>query len=95
MKEELYQWVKNIAVFYILLSAAIHLVPDGKYEKYVRFFMGLLLLFMMSTPVFSLLGQGGNLMESFRANFAKENRIREQEEFANLQEIYLENGAGA
>lgn len=31
-------------------------------------------------------------MESFRANFAKENRIREQEEFANLQEIYLENG---
>ena len=92
MKEELYQWVKNIAVFYILLSAAIHLVPDGKYEKYVRFFMGLLLLFMMSTPVFSLLGQGGNLMESFRANFAKENRIREQEEFATLQEIYLENG---
>lgn len=92
MKEELYQWVKNLAVFYILLSEAIHLVPDGKYEKYVRFFMGLLLIFMMSTPVFSLVGQSADLTESFRTNFARENRKREQEEFSNLQEIYLEKG---
>ena len=92
VKEELYQWIKNLAVFYILLSAAVHLVPDGKYEKYVRFFMGLLLILMMSTPVFSLAGRGRELSDSFRANFARENRLREQEEFANLQEIYLEKG---
>lgn len=92
MKEELYQWIKNLAVFYILLSSILHLVPNGKYEKYVRFFMGLLLIFMMSTPVFSLIGKGENLAESFQDNFFRENRMREQNEFANLQEIYLEKG---
>lgn len=92
MKEELYQWIKNLAVFYILLFSVLNLVPNGKYEKYVRFFMGLLLIFMMSTPVFSLLGKGENMAESFRANFTRENRLREQEEFANLQELYLEKG---
>lgn len=92
MKEELYQWIKNLAVFYILLSSVLHLVPNGKYEKYVRFFMGLLLIFMMSTPVFSLFGKGERLMASFQENFMREDRLREQEEFANLQRIYLEKG---
>lgn len=92
MKAELYQWVKNLAVFYILLSAAVHLVPNGNYEKYVRFFMGLLLIFMMSTPVFALFGKREHLAENFRIYFARENRMREQEEFAHLQEIYLEKG---
>lgn len=92
MKEELYQWIKNLAVFYILLSSILHLVPNGKYEKYVRFFMGLLLIFMMSTPIFALFGKRADLAESFRINFDRENFLREQGEYANLQEICLEKG---
>ena len=66
MKEELYQWVRNMAVFYILFTAILNLVPDKKYEKYVRFFMGLLLIFMMSTPIFSLFGKGQELTGNFQ-----------------------------
>ena len=66
MKEELYQWIWNLAVFYILFTAILHLAPDGKYEKYVRFFMGLLLIFMMSTPVFALFGKGQELAGNFQ-----------------------------
>ena len=54
MKEELYLWIRNLAVFYIFFTAVLNLIPDQKYEKYVRFFMGLLLIFMMSTPIFSI-----------------------------------------
>ena len=57
MKEELYLWIRNLAVFYIFFTAVLNLIPDQKYEKYVRFFMGLLLIFMMSTPIFSILGK--------------------------------------
>ena len=32
---------------YILLTMLIHLVPTGKYQRYVRFFMGLLLMVML------------------------------------------------
>ena len=42
MKKELYLWIRNLAVFYIFFTAVLNLVPDKKYEKYVRFFMGLL-----------------------------------------------------
>lgn len=92
MKEELCLWIRNLAVFYIFFTAILNLVPDQKYEKYVRFFMGLLLIFMMSTPVFSILGKGPELTESFLDNFSKENREKELQEFQNLQKVYLEKG---
>ena len=38
MKEELYLWIRNLAVFYIFFTAVLNLIPDQKYEKYVRFF---------------------------------------------------------
>ncbi|MDO4337505.1 MAG: stage III sporulation protein AF [Eubacteriales bacterium] len=92
MREEIYQWMKNLAVFYILFTAALHLAPDSKYEKYIRFFMGLLLIVMLCTPVFSLLGKGGELMESFRGNYEEETLLRQQEELENIQILYLKKG---
>ena len=47
MKEAFYQWVKTLAVFYILFSAVLHLIPDPKYERYIRSFMGLLLIYIL------------------------------------------------
>ncbi len=92
MKEELYQWIWNLAVFYILFTAVLHLVPDTKYEKYVRFFMGLLLIFMMSAPVFSLFGKGHEFMEEFQIFYEKENQKKEQKEIYELQKFYLQKG---
>lgn len=92
MSEEIYGWAKNLAVFYILFTALLHLVPSGKYEKYVRFFMGLLLILMLSTPVFSIIGKSGELIENFQVHYELETAVREQEELENLQEFYLEKG---
>ena len=64
--------MKNLAVFYILFTAFLHLIPDKKYEKYVRLFMGLMLICMMSTPLVSLLGKGTEIMESFHGNYRAE-----------------------
>ena len=44
MREDIYQWMKSLAVFYLFFTAVLQLVPDRKYERYVRSFMGLLLL---------------------------------------------------
>ena len=95
MKEIVYQWVKNLAVFYILLTAVLHLMPDKKYDRYVRHFMGLLLIVMMSAPVFMLLGKSGKIIESFQMNFNQENKKREEREVENLQMIYLRKGYAA
>ena len=90
MKEELYQWIWNLAVFYILFTAILHLVPDGKYEKYVRFFMGLRLIFMMSTPVFARSGKGQELAGNFQMFYEKENRRKEEQELYALQKLCLQ-----
>lgn len=92
MKTEIYQWVKNLAVFYILFTALIHLVPDGKYERYVRSFMGLLLIFMMITPIAALLGKSEELLKSFETFYQQETAFLQEQELSNLQEIYLEKG---
>ena len=54
MKEEIYRWVKTIAFFYIVFSAVLHLVPDVKYERYIGSVMGILLIYILCTPVFKL-----------------------------------------
>ena len=51
MKEAIYSWIKCLAIFYILLTMLLHLVPTEKYQRYVRFFMGLVLMVMLVTPV--------------------------------------------
>ena len=72
MKEEIYRWVKTIAFFYIVFSAVLHLVPDVKYERYIRSFMGILLIYILSTPVFNLFGNGEKLLQEFRLNYQEE-----------------------
>ena len=32
MKEELYLWIRNLAVFYIFFTAVLNLIPDQKYD---------------------------------------------------------------
>ncbi len=69
MKEAICSWIKCLAIFYILLTMLIHLVPTGKYQRYVRFFMGLLLMVMLITPMLSILEKAKTLPESFSSLF--------------------------
>lgn len=90
MKEEIYQWVKTLAVFYIVFSAVLHLVPDTKYERYIRSFMGILLIYILITPVFSLFGNGEKMIEDFRLNYQEELISLETVNAENLQALYLQ-----
>ena len=92
MREEFYQWMKNLAVFYILFTAVLHLVPDKKYERYIRSFMGLLLIYMLCPPVVGVLGKSGELLQSFSSNYRQEKNLLEQKEAEDLQAFYLYQG---
>lgn len=47
----IYDWIKNLVYFYILMTAILHLLPKSNYQKYVRFFGGLLLVVLLISPV--------------------------------------------
>lgn len=89
MREELYEWVRNLAVFYILFTAVLHLVPDKKYERYIRSFMGLLLIYMLCAPVLSVFSKSRDLLRDFQISYRAEQERMEEKTAENLQIFYL------
>ena len=46
--------VRMIAVFYLLEQMVLQLSPGERYERYVRFYLGLLLVLLLLQPVFQI-----------------------------------------
>ena len=92
MKEAIYNWIRYLAVFYILLTMILHLVPTEKYQRYVRLFMGLLLITMLLTPILGFLGKGEEFTTAFQEIYRREEQSKMQLEMENLQKKWLEKG---
>lgn len=92
MKEELYSWIRCLAIFYILLTMLLHLVPTEKYQRYVRFFMGLVLIVILVTSVLSILEKTRELPGSFSLIYSQEENKRLEQDMENLQKNLLEKG---
>ena len=54
--EHIYQWMKNIASYLVLMSVAMQLVLGDAYKKYIRFFVGFILILMLIEPIGHLFG---------------------------------------
>lgn len=89
MKEEITGLVRNLAVFYIIFTSVIQLVPNKKYERYVRNFMALLLIYMVCTAVFSIMGKTAQITEAFSEEYQKETARLDQQQGQELQLFYL------
>ena len=50
------EWVRNLAFYFIFLSAVMNFLPNGEEKKYIRFFMGILLILLVMKPVMGLAG---------------------------------------
>lgn len=69
----LYEWMINAAIYLVLFTAVIQLLPNESYQKYIRFFTGLIMIILILTPVFKILG----MEQTFREIY--ESRQNEQE----------------
>ena len=54
---EFLEWVKRIIFLGIFLTILLQVLPSGTYRKYVRFFVGMVFVLTIVSPLFSLLGQ--------------------------------------
>lgn len=52
--QEILNIVNNVAIFYLLEQLVFHLLPEKSYGKYVRFYMGLLLVLLLLQPIFEI-----------------------------------------
>ncbi|MDE7320664.1 MAG: stage III sporulation protein AF [Lachnospiraceae bacterium] len=53
--QEILNMVRYVAVFYLLEQMALNLLPGKIYERYVKFYLGLLLVLLLLQPVFGIL----------------------------------------
>jgi len=93
MFDYLYEWMQNIAFYLILMTAAIQVIPDNSYKKYIRFFTGLILMVLLVSPVLKLF----KVEQAFNDIYdraAVEQEIKEIEQateyLQEMEEDYLE-----
>lgn len=68
------------------------MIPDKKYERYIRSFMGLLLIYILSVPLLSIVKNSGAVIEDFSRNYNEEVSVLEKKETQNLQGFYIRKG---
>lgn len=87
MLEFIYEWMENIAFYLVILVAVMQMIPQNSYQKYIRFFAGMILILMLAGPILKLFG-----MTEYQ-NSEYQNAIKEIEEAATyMEEIIGEEG---
>lgn len=84
MLEGIYGWIQNISVYLIVMAAVMHAIPGKDYGKYIRFFSGLVLILLLSTPLLKLAGMEG----TFRTLYRGKEYEMERKEIERAEEIY-------
>ena len=82
----MYQWMENLSFYMILITVVLQLLPDNSYQKYIRFFTGLMLVVMLAAPVFEILGMQEEFFSSCEQAVEQEERSMER-----AMEKFMEN----
>lgn len=65
----LVQWIKNIAIFYIVAALIMQLIPGKEYQKYIRVFLGIITIILIVNPVSKYLSKEKSLDEYLSLNY--------------------------
>ena len=68
-------WIKTLVVGSCLLTMLLHMIPNGKFVKYVRFYAGLIFVLLAMQPVIQLFS-GGTLEELLQFALLREDSGR-------------------
>lgn len=81
------EWVKTVSAALCILAILIHLVPNGKFQKYVQFYGGLLFFLIASEPVLDFFSGKGSLERLLKLEFLKEDYYDLETSVSGLEEL--------
>ena len=74
--EGIYQWIRSLVFYLILMTMLMNLLPDKKYENYLRLFTGVVFLLLFFQPFTGLLGAQERIAGLFeRLTFQNESAV--------------------
>lgn len=71
--ENLFEWIRNITYYIIFMTVVINLLPDKKYEKYIRLFAGMILILLVLKPI-----TGGLRLDDALARYFEEISLKKE-----------------
>lgn len=87
----LYEWIRNVAFYIVIITAVIQILPNNTYKKYIHFFTELVLILLLMTPVLKILGMD-NLSNPLQQGKEFEQKMKEiEKETEYLNEVRLED----
>lgn len=84
--EVLLAWVKAILYFCVFATFFLQLLPNDSYRKYIRFFIGLLLVLLVLEPLFGADGTMDAVQKRIESIFEEE----QEKESMDLDEMEKE-----
>lgn len=81
----LYEWIRNVAFYLVIITAIIQILPNDTYKKYIHFFTGLVLILLLMTPILKILG-----MENLSDPLWKKERLKLKLEKIEKETEYLQ-----
>ena len=81
----LYEWIRNVAFYLVLVTALLHVLPRSGYQKYIRFFTGLVLILLVLAPVLKLFQMEEGLRDAYR----DDSWLEQLEEIEGVEEIQI------
>ena len=81
----LYEWIRNVAFYLVLVTALLHVLPRSGYQKYIRFFTGLVLILLVLAPVLKLFQMEEELRDAYR----DDSWLEQLEEIKGVEEIQI------
>lgn len=81
------EWIKLLICGLCLITLLLHLLPDGKFVKYVRFYAGLLFFLTAVNPLLRFLQKDGELDRLLQTAFLKEEHYDLSSSIQGLSEL--------
>ena len=87
--EFLYQYIKNIFIFSLVISLVLNIFPESSSKKYIKLFAGIVLLALIVNPIINIKNNSGDI-EQIIKNYTHGSLKEENYTFENNRES-LEN----
>ncbi len=90
MFEFLYEWMRSLAYYMVLMTAVLQVIPNKEYKKYIQFYMGLIIVLLLCSPLIKVCGMEEQLFTLYKTNVYQLEIKELQEKSEYLREVELD-----
>ena len=89
--EFLYQYIKNICIFSLVISLVLNIFPESSSKKYIKLFAGIVLLALIVNPIINIKNYTHGSLKEENYTFENNRESLENKVYERVSNGYKEN----